>query len=172
MEVVVVPHDPAWSAKFSSEAIRLSRALGATAIAIHHIGSTSIAGIYAKPVVDILVEVRSMDDADASRDVIAHLGYEVMGEFGIPGRRYYRKNTPHGVREFHVHAFATGSAHIDRHIALRDFMRAHSHFAAAYSELKRHLAHVHPNSIDDYMDGKDAFIKNMERRALQWWRPE
>jgi len=172
MEVIVVPHNPAWFAKFSSEAIKLSRALGATAIAIHHIGSTSIAGIYAKPVVDILVEVRSIDDADASRDVIADLGYEVMGEFGISGRRYYRKNTQHGVREFQVHAFAAGSAHIDRHIALRDFMRAHGHFAAAYSELKRHLARVYPNSIDDYMDGKDAFIKDMERRALQRWRPE
>ena len=172
MEVIVVPHDPAWSAKFSSEAFRLSRALGATAIAIHHIGSTSIAGIYAKPVVDILVEVQSIEDADASRDVIEHLGYEVMGEFGISGRRYYRKNTQHGAREFQVHAFATGSAHIYRHIALRDFMRAHGHFAAAYSDLKRHLARVHPNSIDDYMDGKDAFIKDMERRALQWWRPE
>jgi GrpB-like predicted nucleotidyltransferase (UPF0157 family) len=172
MEVIVVPHDPKWFAKFSNEAINLRQALGMTVVAIHHIGSTSIAGIYAKPVIDVLLEVKAIEDADASRDAIAHLGYEVMGEFGISGRRYFRKNTQHGVREFQVHAFAAGSAHIDRHIALRDFMRAHGHFAAAYSELKRHLAHAHPNSIDDYMDGKAAFVKDMERRALQWWRPQ
>lgn len=170
MEVIVVPHDPTWSAKFSVEAIKLRQALGGLVIAIHHIGSTSIAGIHAKPVIDILVEVNAIDDADASRDSIANLDYEIMGEYGISGRRYYRKHNKFGGREFNVHVFAAGSAHIERHIAFRDFMKAHSKFAAEYSELKLRLAHAHPHSIDGYMDGKDTFVKDFERRALEWWR--
>jgi GrpB-like predicted nucleotidyltransferase (UPF0157 family) len=172
MEVIVVPHDPAWFKKFSNEAIKLRQALGMTVVDIHHIGSTSIAGIYAKPVIDMLVEVKAIEDADTRCDVIDDLGYEALGEFGIAGRRYYRKNNPFGGREFNVHLFEAGSAHIERHIAFRDFMRAHGHFAVAYSDLKRHLARAHPNSIDDYMDGKDAFVKDVERRALQWWRTQ
>ena len=170
MEVIVVPHDPIWSAKFSGEAIKLRQALGGAVIAIHHIGSTSIACIYAKPIIDILVEVNTIDDADAGRDAIASLDYEIMGEYGISGRRYYRKHNKSGGREFNVHVFAAGSAHIERHIPFRDFMRVHSKFAAEYSELKRRLAHAHPHSIDGYMDGKNTFVEDVERRALEWWR--
>jgi GrpB-like predicted nucleotidyltransferase (UPF0157 family) len=170
MEVIVVPHDPAWFTKFSNEAIKLRQTLGMTVVAIHHIGSTSIAGIYAKPVIDMLIAVKAIEDVDASGDAMADLGYEALGEFGISGRRYYRKHNPFGNREFNVHLFETGSTHIERHIAFRDFMRAHGHFAAQYSELKRHLADTHRNAIDDYMNGKDTFIKDMERLALEWRR--
>ncbi len=96
------------------------------------------------------------------------LGYEVMGEYGIPGRRYFRKDNQAGIRTHHIHAFEAGSAEVARHLAFRDYMIAHPGDAQRYSELKRQLAEEHPQSPDGYMDGKDGFIKEMDRRAAQW----
>ncbi|HEX3870404.1 MAG TPA: GrpB family protein [Pirellulales bacterium] len=90
------------------------------------------------------------------------------GEFGIEGRRYFRRDDAAGVRTHHVHAFQIGSHHIARHLAFRDFLRAHPALAMEYSDLKRRLAEAHPHDIDAYMDGKDAFVKAMEARALAW----
>lgn len=170
MRVVVVPHDSNWFAKFSRESIDVIRALGETAQAIHHIGSTSIRGIHAKPIVDMLAEVRAIDDVDARIEAMASVGYEGMGEYGLAGRRYFRKSNAAGVREFHLHVYAAGSSELERHLAFRDYMRAHPDLAAEYSELKRRLARDCRNAIDLYMDGKDAFIKEMERQALAWRR--
>ena len=96
------------------------------------------------------------------------LGYEAMGEYGIPGRRYFRKHNAMGVRSHHVHVFEVGSAQIDRHLAFRDYMRTHPHDARAYSDLKRQLAKAHPTDIEAYMDGKDAFIQAMDVKAAEW----
>lgn len=169
MDVIVVPHDPAWAGKFERESRRVAEALGAAVVEqIHHIGSTAIPAIHAKPIVDMLVEVRAINAVDGRTDAMTGLGYEAKGEYGIAGRRYFRKSDEHGTREFHVHAFATGSPGAVRHLAFRDFMRAHPDLAARYSELKRQLVAEQPCDIDRYMAGKDAFIKEMERQALAW----
>jgi GrpB-like predicted nucleotidyltransferase (UPF0157 family) len=170
MDVVVVPYDGRWPEKFSREADEVVRALGATAIRIHHIGSTSIVGMYAKPVIDMLLEVESLERLEASQADLVALGYRAMGEFGIPGRRHYRKSNAAGVRQFHLHAYALASQHTERHLAFRDFMRLNEHLAIEYSELKRRLAYQHPDSIEEYQNGKDAFIRAVENRALQWRR--
>jgi GrpB-like predicted nucleotidyltransferase (UPF0157 family) len=91
-----------------------------------------------------------------------------MGEYGIPGRRYFRKDDPEGVRTHHVHAFQAGSDEVVRHLAFRNYLRAHPADAQRYSELKRKLAREHPREMDAYMDGKDGFIKEMDRRAAAW----
>jgi GrpB-like predicted nucleotidyltransferase (UPF0157 family) len=93
------------------------------------------------------------------------LGYEAMGEFGIPGRRYFRKNDEEGIRTRQVHIFQSGSPQITRHLAFRDYLIAHPEDARSYSELKRRLAEEHPLNPDAYMGGKDAFIKDIDRRA-------
>ena len=167
MKVEVVPHNPQWRDAFATEAKHVAAALGENVVAIHHIGSTAIPNIYAKPVIDLLVEVGDITDVDGQSSAMESLGYEVMGEYGIPGRRYFRKDT-HGIRTHHIHAFEAGSAEVERHLAFRDYMIAHLGDAQRYSELKRKLAEEHPQSIDEYMDGKDGFIKEMDRRAAQW----
>jgi GrpB-like predicted nucleotidyltransferase (UPF0157 family) len=96
------------------------------------------------------------------------IGYEAMGEFGIPGRRYFRRDSAAGVRTHQIHAFAAGSTHIRRHLAFRDYLRAHPAIAEAYSHLKQKLAVAHPDDIYAYMDGKDPFIKEVEQKALAW----
>lgn len=167
-QVEVVPHDPRWRDAFEAEARQVAAALGETVVAIHHIGSTSIPDIYAKPVVDLLVEVRDVNEVDGRGSALESLGYEVLGEYGIPGRRYFRKDNPAGIRTHNIHAFEAGSAEVERHLAFRDYMLAHPADAQRYSELKRSLAEEHPQSFEDYMDGKDGFIKEMDRRAARW----
>ena len=168
MRVEVVPHDPLWREAFEAEARLVASALGDNVAAVHHVGSTAIPGIYAKPVIDLLVEVSDIEGVDARSPAMESLGYEVMGEYGIPGRRYFRKDDPQGVRTHHVHAFESGSAEVERHLAFRDYMLAHPGDAQRYSELKRRLAQEHPQSMDGYIDGKDGFVKEMDRRAALW----
>jgi GrpB-like predicted nucleotidyltransferase (UPF0157 family) len=167
-KVEVVPHDPRWRDAFEAEAGRVAEALGENVSAVHHIGSTAIPGIYAKPVVDLLVEVGDVAEVDGRSSVMESIGYEVMGEYGIPGRRYFRKDDREGVRTHHVHAFEAGSAEVVRHLSFRDYLLAHPADAQRYGELKRRLAEEHPQSFDEYMDGKDGFIKEIDRRAAQW----
>jgi GrpB-like predicted nucleotidyltransferase (UPF0157 family) len=167
-KVEVVPHDPRWRDAFESEAKHVAAALGENVVAVHHIGSTAISNIYAKPIIDLLVEVRDIAEVDGRGSEMESLGYEVMGEYGIPGRRYFRKDSQEGIRTHHIHAFGAGSAEAERHLAFRDYMLAHPGDAQRYSELKRRLAEEHPRSPDGYMDGKDGFIKEMDRRAARW----
>jgi len=167
-KVEVVPHNPDWQNEFEAEAKRIAAALGDTVVAIHHIGSTAIHGIYAKPVIDMLVEVRDITEVDEQSSEMERLGYEVMGEFGIEGRRYFRKDNQGGIRTHQIHTFAADSPQAKRHLAFRDFMNAHPEEAQKYSELKRKLATEYPQNIDGYMDGKDKFIKKTDRRAAQW----
>ena len=167
-KVDVVPHDPRWRDAFEAEAKRVAAALGENVVAVHHIGSTAIPDIYAKPVVDLLVEVGDVNEVDGRSSAMEALGYEVLGEYGITGRRYFRKDSREGIRTHHVHAFEAGSAEAERHLAFRDYMIAHPLDAQRYSELKRKLAQEHPQSFDGYMDGKDGFIKELDRRAARW----
>ena len=167
-KVEVVPHNPNWRNEFEAEAKQIAVVLGETLVAVHHIGSTAIHGIYAKPVIDLLVEVRDITEVDARSSAMELLGYEAMGEFGIPGRRYFRKDNQEGIRTHQIHTFESGSPQIKRHLAFRDFMNAHPEEAQKYSELKRKLAAEHTNNMDGYMDGKDDFIKEIDRRAAEW----
>jgi GrpB-like predicted nucleotidyltransferase (UPF0157 family) len=119
-KIEVVPYDPLWRKAFEAEAKNVGSVLGENVVAIHHIGSTAIPNIYAKPVIDLLVEVKDITEVDGRSLAIEALDYEVMGEFGISGRRYFRKDNEEGIRTHQIHAFETGSAEIERHIAFRD----------------------------------------------------
>ena len=167
-KVEVVPYDPKWREAFEVESFLVTEALGANVVAIHHIGSTAIPGIYAKPIIDLLVEVQDIAKVDQQSSQMESLGYEVMGEFGIPGRRYFRKDNQEGIRTHHLHTFQVGSAQVARHKAFRDYMIAHPEDAHKYSELKRELAREYFTSIEQYMDGKDGFIQAIDKKAAQW----
>ena len=167
--VRVVPHDPAWKGAFESEACVLRSVLGDEALAVHHIGSTSVPGLAAKPTVDVLVEVRRIEDVDRFDTPMAQRGYEAWGEYGIPGRRFFVKNRG-PLRTHNVHVFEAGTPEVERHLAFRNYLLRHPETANAYSRLKRDLAGKFPTDIEAYMDGKDAFVKKVEREALSWSR--
>jgi len=165
----VVSYRPGWVEEFARERDRILSALGQTAIELHHIGSTAIPGIFAKPIIDMLLEVRDLDDLDPHSPGLASLGYEALGENGIPDRRFFRRDTG-DVRTHHIHAFVEGSPGAIRHLAFRDYMRARPDLAQRYSDLKQALAATCDNDIFRYMDGKDAFVKQAEADALLWWQ--
>lgn len=162
--------NPSWPSHFLRESEQILQALGPHAIAVHHIGSTAIRAIFAKPVIDMLLITTDLQLLEQSSPAMVKLGYEIKGEFGIPGRRYFRKNSPAGLRTHQLHAFEVGSPHVERHLVFRDYMNSHPAAAAAYSDLKRRLANDHPRDPEAYMDGKDAFIKHYESIALEWAR--
>jgi GrpB-like predicted nucleotidyltransferase (UPF0157 family) len=167
--IEVVPYNPQWLELYEAEVEVLAAIFGEEMVAAHHIGSTAIPGILAKPIIDVLVEVRNIDRIDRfNRKMIAR-GYVPKGEFGIPGRRFFIKGTEES-RSHHIHVFQVGSPEFERHLAFRDYLRAHPAEARAYSRLKDELARRFPHDIDGYAAGKDDFIKEIERRAEAWKR--
>lgn len=170
MLVRVVDYDPKWPEMFAAEASVLREIIGDDLIALFHIGSTSVPGLKAKPIIDMLPVVRDVAALDALDCKFAAAGYESMGEFGIPGRRYFRKGGANRTHQLHAYQYDAVHA-ITRHVAYRDYMRAHAEARAAYGELKAALASRFPDDIGAYCDGKDEFVKEYERRALIWhWR--
>ncbi len=170
MDAFVVPHDPSWKVAFEDEAKAIQHALGSLSIQLHHIGSTAIPGILAKPIIDLLGTVPSLSDADAKSLALESLGYQVMGAYGIEGRRYFRKFHSDGTRTHHLHVFKEGSQHAERHLAFRDYLIAHPKVAKEYSELKESLTSGDAPTWDAYMDGKDPFVSGVEPQAVNWFR--
>ncbi len=120
------PHSARWAEMAAEEALRLKRALGDELIVVHHIGSTAIPGIKAKPVVDLLPIVADIARFDAREDAVRALGYRWFGEYGLPGRRYcYLKDPVTGLRLFQLHCYQRDSPEVPRHLAFRDYLRAH-----------------------------------------------
>jgi GrpB-like predicted nucleotidyltransferase (UPF0157 family) len=144
--IEVVPHDEvAWRDAFEREASALGLVFRDNVVAIHHIGSTSIPGLPAKPVIDILVVLRETATIDRYSGDMEALGYRVRGECldaeipGTPGRFYFSKEAG-GTRTHHVHACALGHPEINDKLAFRDYLRAHPRRAAEYAALKHDLA--------------------------------
>jgi GrpB-like predicted nucleotidyltransferase (UPF0157 family) len=168
MHVRVVPYNPQWPEQFAQEAARIREIFGDELLAIHHIGSTSVPGLQAKPIIDMLPVVVDIARVESFNGAMQDLGYEAMGELGIPGRRYFRKGGDDRTHQAHV--FAEGDPGVERHLAFRDYLRAHPDVATEYGILKAGLAQQFPEDIYGYMDGKDAFIKEHEQKALIWYR--
>lgn len=167
MAKIVRAHDPEWRTAFAAEARTLRAVFGDAAIDVHHIGSTAVSGILAKPVIDILVEARSLAMMDARQDAMAAAGYEARGAYGIEGRLYFVRRTAGVGTGFHVHVYETGSAHVERHLRFRDYLIAHPEVAQAYSVLKASLADAEGVLRDDYADEKAPFVRKVEALALR-----
>ena len=167
-KVVVVPYRSDWPIQFQAEADALQQALGDEVLSIHHFGSTSIPGISAKPVIDILVIVRNIDVIDEMNGRLAAIGYHAVGEYGIPGRRFFYKGSE-DERSHHLHIYQTGNPHILRHLVFRDYLRTHPAPARSYARLKEDLARRFPEDMEQYIAGKNDFVKEQEKIALDWW---
>ncbi|HET7135145.1 MAG TPA: GrpB family protein [Casimicrobiaceae bacterium] len=181
--IVIAEYDPAWAERFGAERDAIVAACGDALVAVEHVGSTSVPGLAAKPIIDIMPGLRSLDDAPPLIAPLATLGYEYAPEAelpsevdgGMPERRYFRKDVD-GVRAFHMHMVEVGSEFWERHLLFRDYLRVHPDAALAYADLKRRLAAAYNetmladgvNAYVGYTDLKTEFITATEEKARVW----
>lgn len=161
----IVDYSPQWASDFESEAVHLKEIFKDAIFSIHHIGSTSIPGMKAKPIIDILItttHLEKIDDFDAQME---HQGYVVGGEFGLPGRRFFCKgNQDHC--QIHIHVYEHSNPVVEKYILFRDYLTAHPNQVKAYEALKLELAEKYPHNRTLYTQSKSSFIEKILTKAL------
>ncbi len=166
-QIQIVEYDPLWRQKYKEEAKLIKKLLGKNCVTVHHIGSTAVKGLPAKPIIDIMPVVKDINAVDALNAEFEKLGYECCGEYGIKGRRYYKKGGDD--RTHHVHIFEINDKeNTDRHLAFRDYLLAHPDKAKEYGALKKKLAFEYVDDSESYCQGKSEFVTNLEEEALVW----
>lgn len=166
--IEVVPYDSNWPKEFENEASRITPLFSDNFVAIHYVGSTAVQGVSAKPTIDILLEVNNIELVDGCNELMARLGYEACGEYGIGGRRFFLKGIDK--RTHHVHTFQTGNIEIHRHLCFRDYLISHPEDAKAYADLKIELAKKFSHNRMAYVESKQDHIKELEQMALKWFK--
>ena len=155
-------YTPEWKRYFEWEKDALQVVLGSNVLDIQHVGSTSIPGMPAKPIVDIAIAVADFEEARACIPLIESHGYEYKGEFGIPHRHYFVKGDP---RLFHIHMCEIDSIVWQNQLLFRDYLVRHKDKAKDYAQLKQQLALKYPNDREAYLDGKASFIEEVIQLA-------
>lgn len=163
--VVILPYDSGWKCRFEKAASEVKEVFGKECIEIHHIGSTAVEGLAAKPIIDLMPVVRSIENIDFFNDKMEELGYIAYGENGLPGRRYFQKGGDE--RTHHVHVYQEGNEEIRRHLAFRDYLRTHTEEAKKYGALKEKLALEYPLNIEAYINGKAELAAWIEKKAME-----
>lgn len=166
--IEIVPHNPDWAAAFEREARILQGAMPQAILKIHHIGSTAIPDIWAKPVIDIMCAVTSLNEVDSVSARMNAIGYVGKGEHRIAGRRYFQKRNQAGEHTHHVHMYETGSEHLERHLALRNYLLANPSRAQDYSDRKLAILRGRVPSRSEYQNQKASLVLKLEEEALEW----
>lgn len=162
-KVKVVPHNVTWSDKYQSEALKLKKLFGEKLHSVHQIGSTAVPQSFAKPTIDIMLLVFSLESADKRKGEMQDLGYQALGEYGIPGRRYFVKEEG-GERIFNVHLFPLDHKEAFKYLLFRDYLNNYPEEAKAYSKLKQELALKFSNDRGSYVKAKAPYIKALFKR--------
>jgi GrpB-like predicted nucleotidyltransferase (UPF0157 family)/predicted kinase len=163
--VELLPYDPAWADLYEVERAQIASALGDLALEIHHLGSTAVPGLDAKPIIDIMVVVRHLDDAVSCIASLEGLGYTFVDYPDNVDRHFFRKGVP---RTHHLHIVAAGSQSLADHLDFRDALRAQSELRQQYQELKHTLAQKHKHDRAKYSESKGAFVEE----SLARWRAQ
>lgn len=162
-------YSTAWPLAFAVEAELLRTLLGDQLVAVHHIGSTSVPGLAAKPTIDMLPVVRDIARIDAYINEFEVSGYRSWGEYGLPGRRFFTKDRD-AYRTHNIHIYQADDPDIERHLAFCAYLRFHEAIRTEYESLKRRIYAEHPADIVAYNDGKNEWIKQIEPLAIEWYR--
>lgn len=155
--VELVSYDPQWPEMFTQEAAKIRAALGENCVTIHHVGSTSIPGLSAKPIIDMVPVVKDILKVNAA--ALESLGYEGRGELGMLFRRYFSN------RVCHVHIWEEGNPEIDKHLIFRDYLMSNPEELKRYETLKLDLAKTFSQDRASYTLSKDNLIKEMLHKA-------
>lgn len=162
--VFISEYDPQWPHMFEQECARILDALQGISVEVEHMGSTSVRGLAAKPIIDIMLLVRDERAAIRTITPLVRLGYECCGEMEISGRIYFRRGMP---RSHQIHVYPRGHQEIARHLLFRDYLRTHPDAAQEYAVLKYALAEQFQNDRLAYTNAKTAYITETEARARQ-----
>ena len=174
--IVIVAYDPLWPEQFSAEAARIRAALGDDlVVTIEHFGSTAIPGLSAKPIIDLLVAVRSLPDMrQRGIPALEALGYAYWSENPAPDRMFFVKGLPpNGPRSHHIHVVEPGVSQDPRlgeflfadRLLFRDVLRADPEEAQRYGSLKRQLAAEFPHDREAYTNGKTDYVYGVMQKA-------
>lgn len=161
--VIIHPYNSEWPAQFEAIAGPIRAALGELALSVQHIGSTSVPGLAAKPIIDLVIVMSSRLHLTEVIAKLAELGYAHAGDQGIPGREVFKK--PAQVRH-HLYACAVDAVPLHEHLLFRDYLRTYPAEAAAYGELKTKLAEQYGEDRDGYTEAKTEFVRGVLAKAV------
>ena len=159
--VVVEPYNESWQQDFLDIKAELEPALGELALRIEHVGSTSVPGLSAKPIIDIDAVMEDYLKLAAVVSALAAIGYIHEGDQGIPGREAFKYEGKEHLRKHHLYVCPADSAELHRHLTFRDYLRSHPEAVREYSRVKEEGAMLYPYDIDRYIDHKSPFIERI-----------
>lgn len=163
-KVTLVEYDPSWAKEFLLEKAKLEKSLAGFKVDIQHVGSTSIIGCTAKPIIDISICVESLEYGMLLIKPLENAGYEYRGDAGVPGKLFLKKQTGE-IQSHFIHIEQINSESYKNHILFRDYLNTHPEEVIKYSELKRRLAEKHPDNREAYTDEKAEFIQSILNRT-------
>lgn len=164
--VFVVPYDYSWKEEFIKIKLYLKENLENSIVAVEHVGSTSVEGLFAKPIIDIDVVIRNYDDFQEVKSKLEIIGYHHEGDLGIKDREAfaYNENEKTEFMTHHLYVCPQSSQELKRHIAFRDYLRVHKEDRDKYSEIKLQAARNNPTDIDSYIEAKSPLIDEIYGR--------
>ncbi len=162
--VVIADYNPNWPLHFEKLKEPISKVLGPLAIAIEHVGSTSVPGLAAKPIIDLDIVIAGENDIPEAIRLLATIGYTHEGDLGITGREAF--STPPDTYKHHPYLVVEGYEPFTRHIAFRNRLRRDAEARAEYETLKRRLAHEHRHDSENYSYAKTEFVERVLAEEL------
>ena len=163
--VTVVPYDEAWTSAFDDIRCELERGLGALALSIEHVGSTSIEGLSAKPCIDIDVVIEDYGVFSEAIAALEGIGYIHEGNLGIKDREAFKYSDKPHLMKHHLYVCPKESLELKRHLTFRDYLRTHPEAARKYGEVKTEAAQLYPDDIDKYIEHKSHCIAEIYREC-------
>ncbi len=164
-KVTVVDYNHVWAENFLTIKKELLGVLGDLALSIEHVGSTSVVGLPAKPIIDIDVVINSVDELDSAIQKLASIGYKFEGDLGIADRYAFQYNDKEHLQEHHLYVCPKTSKELHRHIVFRDYLRTHPHDAVVYGNIKKEAAKLYPNDIEQYIQYKASCISELYKKC-------
>ncbi|KAB8137752.1 GrpB family protein [Gracilibacillus oryzae] len=169
MKIRLTKYSSIWISMFEEEAFLLKNLFNGEIVSIEHFGSTAVPGMSAKPVIDMMCIVNDINNIDTYNKQMNKQGYDVAGEWGIEGRRLFRKGGEN--RTHHIHFYQYDNPEIWRHLVFRDYLLSHPEEVKRYTQYKEMLAKKYEYT-SDYSPAKKGFVAEMEKKALAWWKGE
>jgi GrpB-like predicted nucleotidyltransferase (UPF0157 family) len=164
----IEPYNPEWVLKFNVIKENISKIFKEKAIAIEHMGSTSIPGMSAKPLIDVLIVVAKIEPFTEEKSQMESLGYLWGENYIAPDTLIFFKEESNGSKTENIHVCVKGSFKANQFIQTRDYVRTHPERAMSYTKLKKELKLKYPDDYQAYRDGKQAFLDETERLTYEW----